>query len=96
MQQIDPVQEGFDVTLRIADLQSSSLIARKIAPANRVICAAPSYLERARHAARIPMTCATTIASTYGHLATGNQWKLDRSRRRSLDPDRLDAVCEQR
>ena len=28
--QVDPVQDGFDVTLRIADLESSSLIARKI------------------------------------------------------------------
>src|ERR1700674_5648898 len=45
-QQIDPVQEGFDVTLRISDLPSSSLIARKIAPAHRVICAASSYLEQ--------------------------------------------------
>src|SRR5712672_2080483 len=45
-QQIDPVQEGFDVTLRIADLPSSSLVARKIVPARRVVCASPSYLER--------------------------------------------------
>ena len=36
-QQIDPVQEGFDVTLRIADLQPSSMIARKIGPARRAI-----------------------------------------------------------
>jgi hypothetical protein len=42
-QLIDPVQEGFDVTLRIADLAPSSMIARKIAPARRVICAAASY-----------------------------------------------------
>src|ERR1700692_496349 len=40
-QQIDPVQEGFDVTLRIADLPSSSLIARKIAPALRGVWAVP-------------------------------------------------------
>src|SRR5215468_7126944 len=45
-QLVDPVQEGFDVTLRIADLAPSSMIARKIAPALRVICAAPSYLAR--------------------------------------------------
>jgi DNA-binding transcriptional LysR family regulator len=32
-QQLDPVQEGFDVTLRIADLPSSSLIARRAHPA---------------------------------------------------------------
>src|SRR5215510_11132835 len=44
-QLIDPVQEGFDVTLRIADLPSSNLIARKIVPAKRVVCASPSYLE---------------------------------------------------
>ena len=29
-EQIDPVQDGFDVTLRIAELRISSLIARKI------------------------------------------------------------------
>src|SRR5215813_10985860 len=40
-QMIDVVQEGFDVTLRIAELTSSSLIARMIAPAPRVICASP-------------------------------------------------------
>jgi DNA-binding transcriptional LysR family regulator len=45
-QLVDPVQEGHDVTLRIADLPSSGLIARKIAPARRIICAAPAYLER--------------------------------------------------
>src|SRR5713226_8062314 len=45
-QQIDPVQEGFDVTLRIADLPSSSVIARRIAPARRAICASPSYLAK--------------------------------------------------
>src|SRR5436190_11804068 len=37
-QLIDPVHDGFDVTLRIADPPSSSLIARKIVPAQRVIC----------------------------------------------------------
>jgi DNA-binding transcriptional LysR family regulator len=74
-QQIDPVQEGFDVTLRIADLPSSSLIARRIAPALRVICAAPSYL--AEHGTpQHPNDLRDHACLTYGHLATGNQWKL--------------------
>src|SRR4051794_13135659 len=42
----DPVRGGFDVPLRIADLESSTLIARKAAPIERVICPAPAYLAR--------------------------------------------------
>jgi DNA-binding transcriptional LysR family regulator len=74
-QLIDPVQEGFDVTLRIADLPSSSLIARRIAPALRVVCAAPSYLAR-RGTPQHPNDLRSHDCLTYGHLATGNQWKL--------------------
>jgi DNA-binding transcriptional LysR family regulator len=74
-QQIDPVQEGYDVTLRIADLPSSSMIARKIAPAHRAICASPSYL--AQHGfPQHPDDLRDHACLTYGHLATGNQWKL--------------------
>ena len=74
-QQIDPVQEGFDVTLRIADLPSSSMIARKIAPAARVLCAASSYLER-QGTPKHPSELREHDCLAYGHLATGNQWKL--------------------
>ena len=74
-QQIDPVQEGFDVTLRIADLPSSSMIARKIAPAARIVCAASSYLER-RGTPKHPSELREHDCLAYGHLATGNQWKL--------------------
>ncbi|HYB08333.1 MAG TPA: LysR family transcriptional regulator [Alphaproteobacteria bacterium] len=74
-QLIDPVQEGFDVTLRIGDLPSSSLIARKIAPANRSLCASPAYLER-RGVPQHPNDLRNHDCLNYGHLATGNQWKL--------------------
>ncbi len=72
---VDPVQEGFDVTLRIADPPSSSLIARRIAPAHRVVCASPSYLKR-RGIPAHPTALRDHDCLTYGHLATGNQWKL--------------------
>ena len=72
---IDPVEQGFDLTLRIAELGSSSLIARKIVPANRIICAAPAYLER-RGTPRHPRELRDHDCLTYGYLATGNQWKL--------------------
>jgi DNA-binding transcriptional LysR family regulator len=72
---VDPVEQGFDITLRIAELSASSLIARKLAPANRVVCAAPSYLQR-RGTPRHPRELRDHDCLSYGYLATGNQWKL--------------------
>jgi DNA-binding transcriptional LysR family regulator len=73
--QVDPTQGGFDVTLRIADLESSSLIARKIVGIERAICASPDYL--AEHGEpTTPAELRTHALLTYGFLLTGNQWKL--------------------
>lgn len=44
---VDIVGAGFDVAIRVAELEDSSLVAKKLAPNHRVICAAPDYLERA-------------------------------------------------
>lgn len=72
---VDPVQEGFDVTIRIADLPSSSLIARKIAPAMPVACAAPHYL--AEHGTPLhPRDLRRHRCLAYGQITTGNTWRL--------------------
>ena len=73
--QLDPMQGGFDVTLRIADLESSSLIARKIVAIDRAICAAPDYL-RQHGVPQRPEDLRDHALLTYGLLNTGNQWKL--------------------
>jgi DNA-binding transcriptional LysR family regulator len=72
---IDPVQDGLDLTLRIGELPSSSLVARKIVPIKRVLCAAPAYLEK-RGTPRHPNELRDHDCLAYGYLATGNQWKL--------------------
>ncbi len=41
---IDVIEEGYDLALRISDLKSSSLIAKRIAPIHIVTCASPEYL----------------------------------------------------
>lgn len=43
---VDLVEGGFDVAIRNAELKDSSLVARKLAPDNRIMCAAPEYLDK--------------------------------------------------
>ena len=42
---MDIVRESIDVAVRIAEVDNSSLVARKLAPCRRVFCASPAYLK---------------------------------------------------
>ncbi len=42
---VDLVEEGWDLAVRIGVLQSSSLVARKLAPCRMAVCASPDYLK---------------------------------------------------
>lgn len=74
-EQVDPVQAGVDVTLRIAELETSSLIARKLCDIDRVICASPDYFKANGRPGHVD-DLRRHDCLTYGFLSTGNQWKL--------------------
>jgi len=74
---IDPVSEGFDLTVRIAEPdERSGLVDHRIVEIKRVICASPAHLER-HGAPRHPSELRTRPCLHYGNLASGNFWRLD-------------------
>ena len=73
---VDPIEEGFDAIIRIAEPPlAASLVVHPITKVKRVICAAPSYLDRYQTPTH-PLELRDRSCLHYGYLATGNQWKL--------------------
>jgi DNA-binding transcriptional LysR family regulator len=56
---VDLVEEGFDLAIRIATLQDSTLVSRRISTTRLVLCASPHYLAH-RGTPRIPASWPAT------------------------------------
>lgn len=69
---VDIIGEGFDLAVRIADLQDSSLVAKRLAPNHRVLCATPGYLAARGVPETIEMLSRHTLIA---HNA--DHWRLD-------------------
>jgi DNA-binding transcriptional LysR family regulator len=72
---VDLVDEGHDVAIRIGALADSSLTARRLAPARRIVCASPAYLQAEGTPAH-PRDLSFHRCLHYGYLATGTRWHL--------------------
>lgn len=73
--QVDLVEEGFDVAVRIGRLQDSNLIARKIAPCRQVLCASPAYLAQRGEPER-PEDLLEHSCILYSLLSAPREWRL--------------------
>lgn len=72
---VDLVDEGFDMAVRIGQLIESSLVARRLAPLRRVVCASPAYLA-ARGTPTTPDDIAGHECLCYSNMSAGNEWKF--------------------
>jgi DNA-binding transcriptional LysR family regulator len=70
---VDLIDEGYDLAVRIGRLRDSSLIAKRLAPSRRVVCASPSYLEKHGTPAT-PEDLAHHNCLIYTNVPTAEQW----------------------
>ena len=73
---IDPIEEGFDLTIRVGEPQATtSLITNEVVPAHRVLCASPGYLERYGEPADLA-DLKRHRCLHYGYQESGSQWRF--------------------
>lgn len=70
---VDVVEEGFDLVVRIARLQDSSLISRRLARTRMVLCASPHYLTT-RGSPVQPEDLVRHDVISYSYWSSGNAW----------------------
>ena len=72
---VDLVEEGIDLAVRIARLESSSLVSRQLSSTRLILCASPRYLKkhgRPRH----PADLARHAVVAYSLLSVGDDWQF--------------------
>lgn len=72
---VDLVAEGFDVAVRIGELADNRLIARRLAPARRLLCASPDYL-KVRGVPLHPTDLTAHACIGFSRLASHPVWHL--------------------
>lgn len=74
--QVDPIEEGFDVTVRVGrQAHSTSLASTPLGAARVVACASPGYLARAGTPAA-PSALRQHRCLHYGYQSSGSQWRF--------------------
>lgn len=72
---VDLVEEGYDVAIRIATLENSTLVSKRLATTRMVLCASPQYL--ATHGTPLhPGELANHAVISYSYWSTKDEWKF--------------------
>ena len=72
---VDLVEEGYDMAIRIATLENSSLVSKRLATTRMVLCASPTYLER-QGTPLHPAELAQHAVISYSYWSTRDEWKF--------------------
>ena len=73
---INLIEEGFDLAVRIGELQDSTLVARRLGVSRAVTCASRTYLER-HGEPRHPEELRGHIGLQYSHVGYRQHWRYE-------------------
>lgn len=73
--QIDIIEQGYDVIIRIAELPDSSMVATRLAPCHHVVCASPDYIKHFG-APRTPDDLRKHNILSYRYQDSPNEWRF--------------------
>ena len=80
---INLVEEGFDLAVRIGELQDSTLVARRLGISRAVTCASRAYLERHGEPAH-PDELRRHIGLQYSNIGYRQQWRFETPESRTV------------
>ena len=70
---VDLVEEGYDMAIRIASLENSTLVSKRLASTRMLLCASPQYL--ALHGTpKQPSELAAHAVISYSYWSTRDEW----------------------
>jgi DNA-binding transcriptional LysR family regulator len=70
---VDLIDEGYDLTIRIARMPASSLISRSLTATRMIVCASPEYFSQ-RDVPQSPADLSRHDVISYSYLASGTEW----------------------
>jgi len=80
---VNLVEEGFDMAVRIGDLQDSTLVARRLGTARNITCASRTYLERYGEPAS-PEELQRHVGLQYSNISYRQQWRYETADGRTI------------
>jgi DNA-binding transcriptional LysR family regulator len=72
---VDLVNEGYDLAIRIGNLAETGLIARRFATDRLVVCGAPDYFRR-HGVPQVPEDLAHHSCLSYSYAPSGDEWRF--------------------
>ena len=77
---VDLVEGGYDLAIRVGNLEDSTLVARKLAPNRNLVCASQAYLDE-HSAPCVPHDLLEHDCLLYAYFSEANEWSFLRDGR---------------